>query len=109
MYRDKTLIPTEALRLCALGTLALSPLSYSALAREVRAFTSRLSGPSLDMMGTSIEVLRAEGLVAPVAGGGADGPEDGADGTEAVLGLTAPGPAARPGLRTPTHPPPPPG
>lgn len=68
MYRDKTLIPTEAIRLCALGTLALQPMDYAALAREVRAFTSRISGPSLDMMGTSIEVLRAEGLVAPEDG-----------------------------------------
>lgn len=66
MYRDKTLIPSEAIRLCMLGTLALRPHTYADLAREVRAFTSRIAGPSLDMMGSSIEVLRAEGLVAPV-------------------------------------------
>jgi len=67
MYRDKTLIPSEAIRLCMLGTLALKPHTYAELAREVRAFTSRIAGPSLDMMGSSIEVLIAEGLVAPVA------------------------------------------
>ncbi len=66
MYRDKTLIPSEAIRLCMLGTLALRPYTYADLAREVRAFTSRIAGPSLDMMGSSIEVLRAEGLVAPI-------------------------------------------
>jgi len=66
MYRDKTLIPSEAIRLCMLGTLALRPHTYADLAREVRAFTSRIAGPSLDMMGSSIEVLRAEGLVAPI-------------------------------------------
>ncbi|MEP4379099.1 MAG: hypothetical protein ABJ215_03695 [Alphaproteobacteria bacterium] len=66
MYRDKTLIPTEALRLCMLGTLAIRTHTYAQLAREVRAFASRIVGPSLDVMGLSIEVLRAEGLVKPV-------------------------------------------
>lgn len=66
MYRDKTLIPTEALRLCMLGSLAIQPHTYADLAREVRAFASRIVGPSLDLMGLSIEVLRAEGLVRPV-------------------------------------------
>lgn len=76
MYRDKTLIPTEALRLCTLGTLAIRPHTYAELAREVRAFASRIVGPSLDMMGLSIEVLRAEGLVRPL-----DGTDDPADAT----------------------------
>lgn len=80
MYRDKTLIPSEAIRLCMLGTLALSPHTYADLAREVRAFTSRIAGPSLDMMGSSIEVLRAEGLVAPV--------EAKPDPSDETLGLT---------------------
>lgn len=66
MYRDKTLIPTEALRLCMLGTLAIKPHTYADLAREVRVFASRIVGPSLDLMGLSIEVLRADGLVRPV-------------------------------------------
>jgi hypothetical protein len=75
MYRDKTLIPTEAIRLAALGTLALRPLPYAELAREVRAFTSRIAGPSLDMMGTSIELLRTESLIAPVEGTSASAPD----------------------------------
>jgi DNA-binding PadR family transcriptional regulator len=80
MYRDKTLIPTEALRLCMLGTLAVRPHTYAELSREVRAFASRIVGPSLDMMGLSIEVLRAEGLVTPTG--------DGDDPADDVLELT---------------------
>jgi DNA-binding PadR family transcriptional regulator len=83
MYRDKTLIPSEAIRLCMLGTLALRPHTYAELAREVRAFTSRIAGPSLDMMGSSIELLHAEGLVAPVA--------DLADPADETLALTETG------------------
>ena len=63
MYRDKTLIPTEAIRLCALGILAAGPKHYAALASEVRNFASRIIGPSLDMLGPSLELLRFEGLV----------------------------------------------
>lgn len=63
MYNDRTLIPTEVIRLCALGTLTVAPMRYADLAREVRTFTARLSGPSLDMMGTSIQLLRTEGLI----------------------------------------------
>ncbi|MBS27645.1 MAG: hypothetical protein CL566_01785 [Alphaproteobacteria bacterium] len=74
MYRDKTLIPTEALRLCMLGTLAIESHTYAELAREVRAFASRIVGPSLDLMGLSIEMLRAEGLVRPISQ--ADDPAD---------------------------------
>ena len=33
MYRDNTLIPTEAIRLAALGTLAMRPMRYGDLAR----------------------------------------------------------------------------
>lgn len=63
MYRDKTLIPTEAIRLCALGVLANGPMHYSEVAHEVRQFASRIIGPSLDMLGPSLELLRFEGLV----------------------------------------------
>ncbi|MHA1564027.1 MAG: hypothetical protein ACTSX7_01835 [Alphaproteobacteria bacterium] len=66
MYRDKTLIPTEAIRLAALGTLEMTPMRFSALARDVRAFASRIAGPSLDILGNSLELLRLEGLVATV-------------------------------------------
>ena len=82
MYRDKTLIPTEALRLCMLGTLAMQPHSYAGLAREVRTFASRIVGPSLDMMGLAIEVLRTEGLVKPLTSDGNTAPD------EEILGLT---------------------
>ena len=84
MYADRTLIPTEVIRLCALGTLTLAPMTYADLAREVRAFTGRMSGPTLDMMGTSIELLRTEGLIEARA------PDDGA---EATLRLTPAGEA----------------
>lgn len=83
MYTDRTLIPTEVVRLCALGTLTLAPMTYADLAREVRAFTGRLSGPTLDMMGTSIELLRTEGLI--------EGDTLGNQDTEATLRLTPAG------------------
>ena len=70
MYRDNTLIPTEATRLAALGMLAERPRRYGDLAKEVRQFASRITGPSLDILGTSIELLRYEGLVEPVDGSG---------------------------------------
>ena len=63
MYRDNTLLPSEAVRLLALGVLANSALSYSELATEVRHFTSRIVGPSLDLVGTPLEVLKVEGLI----------------------------------------------
>ena len=63
MYADNTLTPKEAVRLCALGTLALRPMPYSALADAIRHFVSRVLGPSLDVMGTSVELLKYEGLI----------------------------------------------
>ena len=68
MYSDNTLTPRETIRLCALGTLAGSsttmrqPMVYDDLARAVRHFVSRITGPSLELMGESIELLRFEGL-----------------------------------------------
>jgi DNA-binding PadR family transcriptional regulator len=70
MYADNTLTPKEAIRLCALGTLANAPMRYSALANAVRHFISRITGPSLELMGTSIELLKFEGLVEGVDGVG---------------------------------------
>jgi hypothetical protein len=69
MYADNTLTPREAVRLCALGTLAGnsatsdSPMTYDDLVHAVRHFVSRITGPSLELMGDSIELLRYEGLV----------------------------------------------
>ncbi len=63
MYRDKSLIPAEAIRLLALGLLAEAPRSYADLASEVRRVTGLLVGPSLDMLAPPLELLRIEGLV----------------------------------------------
>ncbi len=65
-YRDHSLIPTEAVRLAALGILADGPRPYGDLAVDVRHFTSRMLGPTLDILGTSIELLRHEGLIEPL-------------------------------------------
>ena len=62
MYRDNTLIPTEAIRLAALGALIESDRRYAFLAREIRGFVSRVAGPSLELLGTSLEVMGYEGL-----------------------------------------------
>jgi len=64
MYADNTLTPKEAARLCALGTLALhASMPYAALAESVRHFLDRVQGPSLDVLGSSLELLKYEGLV----------------------------------------------
>ncbi len=63
MYADHTLTPKEAVRFCALGILADRDLSYSRLTVAVRHFIDRVQGPSLDVLGTSIELLKYEGLV----------------------------------------------
>lgn len=68
MYRDNSLVPLEAMRTAALGVLAERPMRYAEVAAEIRRFTSRIVGPSLDLMGSSIELLRAEGLIAPEPG-----------------------------------------
>lgn len=80
MFADNTLTPKEAVRVCALGTVAAKPMRYSALADSVRHFCSRVMGPSLDLMGLSIELLRYEGLVAAIDG---EGMED-----DALLDIT---------------------
>ncbi len=63
MYRDNTLIPSEAIRLLALGILDTGDQRYGALAAEVRHFTTHIAGPSLDLVASPIEVLIVEGLV----------------------------------------------
>ena len=77
MYADNTLTPKEATRLCALGMLGAQPIAYAQLAGAVRHFMSHLLGPSLDVLGTSIELLKYEGLVT------ADG-----EGDDALLAIT---------------------
>jgi hypothetical protein len=68
MFRDHSLVPAEAIRLAALGLLAEAPRRYADLAAEVRFLTSRIAGPSPELMGTSLELLRYESLVAPADG-----------------------------------------
>src|SRR5579883_166806 len=69
MFRDHSLVPAEAIRLAALGLLAEAPRRYADLAAEVRFLTTRIAGPSPELMGTSLELLRYEGLVTPVENG----------------------------------------
>jgi DNA-binding PadR family transcriptional regulator len=80
MFRDNSLIPSEAIRLAALGFLAEGPRRYGELAASIRHFTSCVAGPSLELMGTSLELLRYEGLTT------AEG-----DGESAALTLTEAG------------------
>lgn len=82
MLRDNSLIPIEAVRLCALGRLMQGELAYGELAGEVRHFVSRMVGPSLDLLGTSIELLRLEGLLEAVDG------KEGTDNTARLLRIT---------------------
>ena len=55
MFRDKSLMPKEAIRLSALGLLSRGSMSYASVAKEVRHFTTRFWGPTLDVMAASIE------------------------------------------------------
>jgi DNA-binding PadR family transcriptional regulator len=71
MFRDRSLIPSEAVRLAALGSLAQGPKPYSELASGVRQFTARITGPSLDLVGPPIALLKVEGLIEPMDGGDA--------------------------------------
>ena len=82
MFRDNSLMPKEAIRLSALGLLSRGPMSYASVANEVRHFTTRFWGPTLDVMTSSIELMRLEGLVEAVSDDGND-----ADGA-AILRLT---------------------
>lgn len=72
MYRDNTLIPSEAVRLLALGVLATGEVHYADLASEVRRFTGHVVGPSLDLVASPLELLRIEGLIEPADGDGLD-------------------------------------
>ena len=66
MTHDKALLPKQVLRLCALGKLMQSgSMSYAELAQSVTEFTAHLIGPTLEMMGSSLELLRYDGLIEP--------------------------------------------
>ena len=63
MYKDNSLVPSEAVRLAALGLLARGPRAYADLAREIRHFAQRIVGPSLELLGPSLELFKIEGLI----------------------------------------------
>ena len=86
MYSDNSLLPKEAIRLAALGLVCERPRPYGEVAGGVRHFATRIVGPSLELMGSSIALLRTEGLMT------ADGEDD-----AAVLHITD---AGRAELRT---------
>ena len=65
MYRDRSLQPGETVKLIALGLLIEAPRTYADLANDIRYFTARIVGPSLDLLGSSLEILRLEGWIAP--------------------------------------------
>lgn len=100
MARDKALTPAEAMRLAVLGPLLDQDMAYAELAGEVRRFVERIVGPSLELLGSSLEVLRVEGLIEAVEG------EAGAD--NSIVGITRAGREAfeqlmLSGLRSPTN------
>jgi hypothetical protein len=100
-FGDRSLIPTEAVRLAALGELARANTTLGALSVSVRGFVSRLMGPSLDVLGVSIEQLRYEGLIETV--GRRSGPGQSLT-AESELALTANGSEAlRELLRSPVR------
>ena len=64
MQRDRALIPVEGLRLAALGILARQgPMAYASLATMVRLFATSYGASPVDVMSSSIELLRFEGLI----------------------------------------------
>ena len=64
MQRDRVLIPVEGLRLAALGILASrGPTDYATLATMVRLFATSYGASPVDVMSSSIELLRFEGLI----------------------------------------------
>ncbi|PPR11973.1 MAG: hypothetical protein CFH41_00006 [Alphaproteobacteria bacterium MarineAlpha11_Bin1] len=80
MFSDNSLLPKETIRLVLLGILSETPLDYAGLANAVRQFVGRIAGPSLELTGPSIELLRYEGLI-----------YSDSDEPEAVLSLTEQG------------------
>lgn len=96
-FKDQSLIPQEAVRLCALGLLAERDRPFGELAVEVRRFVSRMLGPSLDILGTPIEALRYQGLIEPL--GPRASPGQSLTG-ETLVRITPAGRAALDGLMT---------
>lgn len=70
MPAENALLPAQTVRLAALGILAEGQRPYADLAREVVDFIRCILGQSLDLMGTSLELLRYEGLIEAIDGTG---------------------------------------
>ncbi|CAK0772198.1 Alanyl-tRNA synthetase [Azospirillaceae bacterium] len=71
MRGDHALTPKEAVRLTALGLLRQNgAMRYADLAFDIRRFTGNIMGPSLDLMGLSLEMLRYEDLIVALDGQG---------------------------------------
>lgn len=62
MAKEAALVPSDAIRLAALGSLALGPKTHARLAEEILQLSSRIVGPSLDLMAPSLELLGVEEL-----------------------------------------------
>lgn len=61
--RERGLVPKAALRLAALGTLWEGEKRYADVALEAREFVARFSSPAPEILSTSIELLKLEGLI----------------------------------------------
>ncbi len=60
---DPALLPSQALRLAALGPLSTGPRVYADLASEVHEFAAALAGPSRETLSLPLDIMRYEGLI----------------------------------------------
>lgn len=92
--RERGLVPKAALRLAALGTLSEGERRYADVALEAREFVARFTSPAPEILSTSIELLKLEGLIEAVgeAPKGRRGAEEGE--TNPMLRITGSGVAA---------------
>lgn len=81
MFANQALTLKGAVRLCALGPLAVQSMTYRELATGLRRFVDRAIGPAPDARAVSVELMCCEGLVERV----------GDEGEDALLCLTADG------------------
>ena len=63
MHTGNILSSHEAIRLIGLGLLMAGPMAYEDLASKIRFIVTRVVGQSLDLLGSSLEILHLEGLV----------------------------------------------
>lgn len=60
---DPALLPNRAMRLAALGALALRERDYASLVQEIHELALAVVGPTPDAFGSSLELLRYEGWI----------------------------------------------